>query len=265
MKKLLLLVSILALTLCSFAQEAPKKPAGGDWGIGFRIQGLGNILVGDFDKDVFGNSQILARRYFTNRIAVRASLGINARNGESRFASSITNQVGDRSLRTDSTYNVTTSALTFSFAPGAEYHLQSAAARLDPYVGFSIPIGFQSATTTEIDDELKITDQANGEVQYSRDLATKRELDGGLSFGFSALIGFNYFVSSNIALGAEYNLGLMINSIGGNYQEREVGSVQQSSDPTDVISIDNTFTGRIEESATNFNLSTVGVNLSIFW
>ena len=265
MKKTILLAVLVAFAAVAFAQDTVKKPAKGDWGLGFRLQGLGNLMLGEFDQDVFGNSQLLARKYMSNKIVIRAALGVGVDNSESRFASSIIDEIGDRTFRTDSSFRQTTSAVSFSIAPGAEYHLASAATRLDPYVGFVIPIGFQSATTVEIDDELKITDQADGKVQYNRDLATKRDLDGGLSFGFSALAGFNYFFSNNIAIGAEYNLGLVINSIGGNYKERIAGSIQNSPDETDITNIDNEFTGRVEDSSTKVSVSSVGINLSIFW
>lgn len=265
MKKAVLLVLILATASFIFAQEAPKKPAQGDWGLGFRIQGLSNFLIGEFDEDALGTPQLLARRYLTNRIVVRTAFGINARNGDTRFENSFLSSQDGTPVRIDTLYRETSSQLNISFSPGAEYHFTSSAARLDPYVGFVIPIGLAGSTTTEVDDELKITNQENGDILYNKDIAASTELDGGLSFGFSILAGFNYFVSNNIAIGAEYNLGLLINNLGGNYRSREAGSIQQSADPTDILSVDNDFAGRREESTTNVTLSSVGVNLSIFW
>lgn len=265
MKKVLLLLTTLAIASLSFAQSDLIKPAKGDWGLGFRFQGLGNVLVGSFDQNSLGQPQLLARRYLTDRIVVRTTFGLNMQSDELTQSSDFAGTFNGAAARIDSAFSQSVSSLGFSLAPGVEYHLASSASRLDPYVGAYIPVAFQGATTEEIDNRLTVTSSEDGSTLFNSDLSTTTEIDGGLGIGFGVVAGFNWFVASNVSLGAEYNLGLLINSVGGNYTERTVGSIQPNADPNNVQAIDNQETGQVELSSTGINLNTLGVNLSIFW
>jgi opacity protein-like surface antigen len=266
MKKLILLFSLLAFGTLLVAQSSKTdnitKPKPGSWGFGFGVEGLGDVIVGGFNEDAFGNSQLLVRRYFTDRVVLRGALGINSESGDVRFENFFNTTFNGENARTDSLFRQTSSQLTFSISPGLEYHMVSSASKLDPYLGFAIPIGLMGATKTESDDELTITALDDGATLYARDLAGSTELDGGLSFGFTAIAGFNFFFSPNMAIGAEYNLGMIINNMGGNFRSREAGTIETNGELT---TVDNDFTGRIEQSNTTVGLSTVGVNLSVFW
>lgn len=264
MKKITVLLIFLTSISFVFAQNegSSMKPKAGSWGIGFGVEGLGDVIIGGFNEDAFGNSQLLVRRYFTDRVVVRGTMGINAQSGDVRYENFFASTFNGENVRVDTFFRQTSSQMTFSIAPGMEYHMTSSAAKLDPYLGFAIPIGFLGATKTEGDDELTISSLSNGTTLYARDVASSTEIDGGLSFGFSAIAGFNFFFSQNMAIGAEYNLGMMINNLGGNYRAREAGTIETNGT---LSNVDNDFTGRIEESTTSVGLSSVGVNLSIFW
>jgi len=171
-----------------------------------------------------------------------------------------------RATLKDSLILTTVNALSFSFSPGIEYHLKSNAARLDPYVGAVIPFAFQGESTTEVTEDIEFFDFASEEIIYDQNLTTTTTNPGSIQIGLNLLAGFNYFISDNIAIGAEYSLGFGMTSIGGNVTFQSAGTIQATEDPTNILTIDETTTVELSASSMTGSLNTRGgSNISMFW
>jgi opacity protein-like surface antigen len=265
MKKLWLLLFVLIAS--SSLAQAQLKPVKGDLGLGFRFSGLADLSLDEFSTDAFGAPQVLVRYYLSNKFALRASIGVDLNSGQTALRSSVLDSVNfDTIRRIDSTVKTSVDRLGFSITPGIEYHLKSQAAKLDPYVGVTIPISYLGGVTTESDEEISIYDFGSEQDVFISELTTTLEEPGALSFGVNLLGGFNYFFSDNFAIGAEYSLGFIYTSIGGDNIQTTKGTIQPTSDPTNVLVVDSR--SELDLTGTNLSLGVAtagGVNISIFW
>lgn len=263
MKKIVFSVIVVLSVVSAFSQN---KPVAKDISLGFRVTGLNNVAFQEWGSDAFDFPQVMGRYYLSDRIAVRARLGVGLTNIASSFDRSIidTENFG-QAVRIDSSINSTVSAFSVSFAPGAEYHLLADAAKLDPYVAAEIPFALLGTTTTDLDLDVIRTDAA-GTRLYREDINTKTTVDGGISVGLNLIGGFNYFFSPKFAIGAEYALGFGYTQNGGTVAVAQTGSIQPTADAGNIVPVN--ITERFNNSVTVLNLgvqTTGGVNFSIFW
>ena len=260
MKNFLLSVLVLFIAGSAFSQT---KPVAKDISLGFQITGLSNIAFSEWGTDAFNLPQVLGRYYLSDKIALRARLGVNFNNSTTDFDRTTFQVDGvPNAVRIDSSLRTENSGFVFSISPGVEYHLASEAAKLDPYVAASIPFAIQGPTSSETDIDVAQLDAA-GETLYREDVNTKLTADGGISVGLNLIGGFNYFFTPKVAIGAEYAIGFAYNDIGGTVRVAQTGTINNQGSITSVDLNEN-----LQNSTTSLELgvrSTAGVNVSIFW
>ena len=144
------------------------------------------------------------------------------------------------------------SRFDFKVSVGIEKHLGNTK-RLDPYVGGDIEIIRIGSTNTDVNLDLTDVTGTYREV-------TKSRIDGGFGFGLIGVAGFNYFISKNLSLGAEFGYGFMYVKAGGDYSNsKNIKPV--SGDGTDTFS-----SGKIGQSQTSIGATpTGGIMLSFFF
>lgn len=259
---------IIALILIGFVQVglSQNKPVAGDIGLGFRVTGLNNVSLREWNQDAFDTPEIMGRYFISDKLAVRARLGANVSTTSTEFSDQYLDSVRfGQALLIDSATVTRASGATFSISPGVEYHLTADASRLDPYVGAEFLLGFKGETETEVDlDYQRVT--ADEITIYQEDLNSKINTAGGISVGFNLLGGFNYFFTEKIAIGAEYAIGYAYRRDGGDVRIATTGAIIPGGDPTDVIPVSQTEVFQeLSTEASFFTGSTVGINFSIFW
>jgi len=226
--------------------EKPKQyiPLQGYAGASMNITGLINNLGVSAAIDPIGADVLLGKYYVTDKWMFRAGLGINSLN----YKGNSTDSIGSTQVNMDSTYSQT--ALYIS--PGVEYHFLDDK-RLDPYVGGALSMGFISKpkyrTTISIIDT---TGEDKTEIDY--------QSEGGFVFGATAIVGFNYYIARNFALGAEYHLGFYNRREGGDWERVTVIS------PVSGNSTSNRTFGADRSSVTTVGLSQrLNITLSYFF
>lgn len=265
MKKVILL-SLIFLGSVMISQ-AQVKPEAGTVGLGFRITGLFNVGLFNFQNtglngapfmdptpsgafagiatvdQLVPQEMMFGRYYVTSDIAIRAGLGINSVNAKMNTVDS----VGTDILTAESKV----SAFSFGVSAGVEKHFATAAGKIDPYVGAQVDLGMLGKLKSETN-----TDITSDPIVTTNDMT---ELDGGMSFGVNALAGFNYFFTDNFALGAEFSWGFNSLSVGGDWTETNSATVGGNTTTTKAI-------GTSKFSASGLRVgSTSGVNASIFF
>jgi len=215
MKNLIIAIFTL-ISFGAFAQtndtgETKEKqyiPLQGFAGVSMNITGIINNLGVSAAIDPIGSDVLLGKYYVTDKWVFRAGLGINSVN----YKGNSTDSIGSSQVNLDSNYSQT--ALYIS--PGAEYHFLDDK-RLDPYIGGALSLGFISKpkynTTISIIDT---TGEDKTEITY--------QSEGGFVFGATAIVGFNYYIARNFALGAEYQLGFYNRREGGDWERVTVNT-----------------------------------------
>lgn len=242
----IILVFFFMISLNGFGQVDEKvyKPAEGDFGVVFNISGLISNIGLSPTQDPFGNDLILGRAYVKDNHVVR--LGIGVKSFDNKI--SLIDSVGSAERTLDSTYK----KFNFYISPGYEYHFKGLA-RLDPYIGANLNFGLLGKTNSIINESLKDTTGVNKtEISY--------QSEGGFMFGVSALVGFNYFVAQNLALGAEYGLGFYSSREGGDWERVTVIT------PVSGNNVSRREVGTQRSSITGFNMSgNLSINLSYYF
>lgn len=265
MKKIWL--SVLILIASVTIAQAQLKPNKGDLGLGFKLQGLSDLSLTNFSADDFGLPQVLVRYYLSPKYSLRGQVGFSMANGETVYRNNLVDSISSsRATLKDSTIKTSVSSMNISFSPGIEYHLKSNAARLDPYVGAVIPFSFVGESVTETDERITFYDFRSEKTIFDKDLTSTRTEPGSILVGLNLLAGFNFFISDNIAIGAEYSLGFGMTSVGGDVTFKSAGTIQATEDPTSVLTIDETTVIELSSSVMGGNLNANGgINISIFW
>ena len=222
MKKIIVAILLVA----SFTANAQKdtirlKPVEGAWGFSLNITGLIQNIVIENNKDANGNYLLFARHYLKDDQALRMGLALNYLKQNRSVEDSITNAAGNRALQ-----EIDTSASRFDFTilVGLEKHLGTNK-RLDPYVGGDLMIGRLGGTSTTINDN--VTD-VTGTAKTQQIIQT----DGGFSFGLGAVAGFNFFLSKNLSLGAEFGYAYIYHKRGGAWSSSTVTTPVSGSQET---------------------------------
>ena len=189
-------------------KEKQYIPLEGYAGVSMNITGLINNLGVSAAIDPIGTDVLLGKYYATDKWVFRAGLGINSIS----YKGNSTDSVGSTQINMDSTYSQT--ALYIS--PGFEYHFLDDK-RLDPYIGGALSMGFISkpkySTTISIIDT---TGEDKTDIDY--------QSEGGFVFGATTIVGFNYYIAINFALGAEYHLGFYNKREGGDWERVTVNT-----------------------------------------
>lgn len=249
MKKILLVLTLISSTsLVLTAQQDTLKSRDGDWGFVLNLTGLiDNINIGNL-SDANNNNAILAKHHLTDDKVLRLGLGLKSINNNWFNQDSI-NVTAGRALQV---IDSTEKRFDFSISLGFEKHLGTTR-RLDPYVGGELSIGRIGAT--KIDANTDITD-ATGTRTIQRII----QRDGGANFSLNAIAGFNYFFAEKISIGAEFSLGYLYSSVGGDESESLVDTPVSGSQVS-------TFIDRKAKTSTKgFEVnSTAGLMLSFFF
>lgn len=264
-----------------------QKGQSGDISVGFNYDFTPNINIGgllggggaapstgnQWRNDAFGNAQIFGRYYLSDDLAVRVGLGLNSNSSTSINKDSATwgetlpdSDGNPVSVGSDSASFTETEAnssqFNFSIAPGIEKHF-STNSNVDPYVGLQIPLAFLGATSTDstITREGYNTGSDN---QVNYEYSSDSESPGGFGWGVQGIVGFNYFLSDKIALGAEYTLGFMNTSTGGEATgdweaNGSIGGTSHSDSGSDWNHETESSEGGIQ------TMSRGGINVSIFF
>jgi hypothetical protein len=250
MKKIIIAFSILLTSnFVVEAQQDTLKPVKGDWGFSLNITGLIQNVVVENNKDGNGNYLLFARHYLKNDQALRMGLALNYLRQSSNTEDSITNGAGNRALQA---IDSSASRFDFTIAIGLEKHLGTTR-RLDPYVGGDLIIGRIGGTTTNINTD--VTD-----VTGTAKTQQINQQDGGFTFGLRGVAGFNFFLSKNLSLGAEFGYAFIYDKRGGAYSESIVESPVSGSQVTSFTN------GVAENSQTNLGATaTGGIMLSFFF
>lgn len=200
MKKAILIFATGLLTaVAAYAQGTPQTQSGdkallfsingfGDFGVTGTVVGMTPLRTGgiiDTLLDMTGQSFLrpvagVAMKFFlADNVALRAGIGFNMESNNDPVYR------GDSLLREDPS-----SRSAFAVSPGIEIHLvQEGPVTL--YTG--AVLSFASATNSTGADSLENSSTQTG-------------------IGFGAVLGAEFFPWSNLSLGAEYQIGLMLHS-----------------------------------------------------
>lgn len=260
-----LLLSFCLLTGWLAGQAQGTKPTAMDFGFGFRLTGLSTVELGAFSQDAFMQPQLLLRFYPMEQLATRLRLGVNGNDSTSEYTITFIDSVRRPDPFTvDSATVYTRSQTVISFAPGAEWHFKTDN-KLDPYAGLEVPFAIKTTEEIEVDQQYSWTVEGGIPIRQE-DINTKRTTDGGFSIGVNLLAGFNYFFSPNLAVGAEYSLGFLSTTDGGNVRVATTGTLIATANPDDVTVINDTQTFQQSTAVTSLQTNTGGaVNLSLFF
>lgn len=243
-KKLAALLLLLILTgLYAFGQNPNQdenlKFDERDWGVGFNITGIiENINLSAVNSDAIPAIQI--RKFIDDRWAIRLELGINSQSYDRAQVDSVDN------FRRS--YDSTFSQTRFYFAPTVEYHFEGTR-RLDPYLGAGLAFTLTGRDSRNASTDLQDT---IGTANVTRNY----DLPGSFQFGANFILGFNYFVAPKLALGAEYRLGFVHQTGGGDFDIVTINS------PVTGASTTSRRTGS-ERTVTNNLLTHNSVNISL--
>lgn len=208
MKKIAITFTLVLASIAAVnAQTEDRlKPVEGDWGLSLSISGLINNIVIENNKDSLGQFNLFGRHYLKDNLALRLGFGVAYLKNNTFNEDSVTIASGNRALETADS---TTSRFDFKISVGIEKHLGTTR-RLDPYVGADLSIIRIGAT--KANKELNQTD-----ITGTRKETTTLNTDGGAGFGIGAIAGFNYFISKNLSLGAEFGYAYTYTKRGGNF------------------------------------------------
>lgn len=270
MKKIIVSIFLISVTLTSFSQNMPEE---GSTAIGFNVTGLATVAIGNYGGTALGSQVVpdplgifpftftvndllpqrvlLFKSYFSDDLAGRLSLGINSRSSTTTTSDSTGLFEG---FETDET---SFSAFSVGLGVGIEKHMSTNSEKVDPYVGADLNFAFLGKmkynNTSDYVDTFGTVNQEY-EVSYP----------GGMALGLNLLTGFNYFFSDNISIGGEVGLGFNFAKIGGDFESTSTVSTTPDGDPTVTTTI--TDDGTVKNSVSGVNVNSYGgVNLTVYW
>ena len=171
----------------AFAQDFATSVGQGSKGLLFSFSGLSNLGVNNFNGGLGG------KFFLSNAMALRAAILFSHANQEV-LANPGVGQVGTDGSQTGT---------EFGISAGMEYHLLST--RVSPYVGAEI--GFSSAST-----ESKSAGSVTPPTVFTQ-TTTKNSTGGllgylaGMNISISAILGVEFFLTKELSLAGEYQLG----------------------------------------------------------
>ena len=183
-------ISLLFLTCLTFTSVFAQKPAEGDMGFSFGLQGLDFIGA----TTNFGEmSTLLYRYYLQDDLALRTRLNLTLDQSKEEFSDTSGFSTEDIVKSNNVELNI-----------GLQKNWGLAMERIEPYATAEVVLGFGK---TGISESTTVFDEDN---------SVKIEVDPGstFSFGIVSHAGFNYFFTDYLALGAEFGYGFVLSSTG---------------------------------------------------
>ncbi len=246
--KLLMTASLVVCFSSIILGQDSYRPYPGELGVALRARGIGpirdNQFDGVFDLGLFDQPTLQVRYMKSDLWTFRFDLAIDGLSAKETTRDE--EELSGGGVRVEET-EITSSRFDFIFAPGIEYHF-TGTDRLDPYFGMQVPfklIGKLTETNSEKID-------AGSDFKSSSMVTTVTP--GGVGFGIDIFTGFNYFVTNRLALGLEYNLGVLSERVGGTYTTKVT---------TEVTSGGNTTMNEFEDSFEATATQTVSTNRGV--
>lgn len=180
------LAAVVAVSF-AWAQELTPSIGAKSKGLIFSFDGLSNLGVDNFNGGLGG------KFFLSNAMAIRAAI-LFAHANQEVLANPGVGQVGTDGSQT---------ATSFGVSAGMEYHLLTA--RVSPYVGAEI--GFSSTST-----ESKSAGSATPPAVFTQ-TTTKNATNGllgylaGMNIGIAAILGVEFFLTKELSLAGEYQVG----------------------------------------------------------
>lgn len=113
------------------------------------------------------------------------------------------------------TTNTTGKQQIIDFAPGISWNISTQNQKLFPYFGFEIPVSLKGQYQFK-NDEIYF-DGVSTEILSSSE--RKIDIPSGYSLGIGGLLGFKYFILSNLSVSGEFSSGLIYSKLGGIIKE----------------------------------------------
>jgi hypothetical protein len=185
----------LALTLPVLA--IAQRPVQGMQSFTFGLSGLSNLGV---NSGASRTGTILYRKYTTDSAAFRFSA----------FLSVAANRVSLDNEATGTRAITQSNSASVNIAPGYQKSL-GGSGRVEPYYGIDVLVGYTFTNSiiqrTEIinADTTFDTEDETGDFEE-----TETAFGTPFRFGIMPLIGVNYYLLDNIAIGAEFSYGLIV-------------------------------------------------------
>lgn len=192
---------LIPLSLSAQSDSSTYFPSKGFFGFGLNATGLINNARLTPYQDSYSNDLIFARYFFSDKSALRLGFGLEL----NQFQQSVTDSLGAAQRNFDTSYAQPSTYIEF----GIERHLFTTK-RLDPYFGAALNLGLEAQS--RIKTSLSIEDTTG-----TATLTTDARSAGGFRIGVSGIVGFNYFVAKNFAIGAEYVLSYSYSQTGGDF------------------------------------------------
>src|SRR6185295_8553630 len=186
MKKLFSLLLLCMITVAAFAQ----KPTASDMAFTFGLNGLSQIGV---SSDFGGMGTLLFRYYLSDNMALRARLDLLI--SSDKFDQTDTSQVEEHDK---------TSSHMVTLHLGVQKNMGTDLKRIEPYIAPELVFALGKLNIT---DNTSITDENNS-------TQIKTEPGGTMSIGLVLNVGFNYWFTDHLALGAEFGYGLQVSHTG---------------------------------------------------
>jgi hypothetical protein len=159
----------------------------------FTFDGLATLLAKAYDGTGIG-AGVGGKYYLMDPLALRASL---------IFVTASQKLPAQTSPGTDGS----NSGTTFGITGGAEYHLLKG--RVSPYAGGAI--GF-STTSTKREEPIEGAGTQTTTTENAAQTIGGFQFTPGFSFLVAGIGGIEFFIIKDLSLGAEYQLGLFLNS-----------------------------------------------------
>ncbi len=271
MKKITVIICLCAAGLSLSAQNMPSD---GNSGLGFNIMGLADVSISNFGQsmlagaelqdpagvisdgypiqvsDLIPQSMLMFKRYYDGGWASRFSLGLNSVSAKTFMGDST--GVSLEYMTTEEKL----SGFSFGLGLGMEKHMETEAAKVDPYLGADLMLamltGIDYSSTTDITGD-----------GYSSNSTYDVAYPGGLGFALNLVGGFNYFFSDNISIGGEVGLGFGMVKTGGEWTSDFNTSSTVGGTTTTTSSSDR---GEYKSTVSGIQVNSTGaVNLIIYW
>lgn len=272
MKRFSLILMSVVISSVAIAQNMPKA---GYNAIGFSISGLSNTGAGNFANTILANATIsdpqgifggfdmplnsiipqqaiMYKRYYDGGWASRMQLGINSMSAKTFMGDSTF--VPEEYATTD----ISVKGMSIGLGLGMEKHMETEAAKVDPFIGADLLFGFLTGFSYTSLYESTSPD-------YNTSSEYNAEYPGGLGIGLNLFGGFNYFFSDNISIGAEVGLGYGMVKTGGEWtaENTYIYTDNITNTSTTTVSSDR---GEIENADSGFQVNTRGnLNLIVYW
>lgn len=185
-------VAVLMAVSFTWSQDFATSIASGSKSMLFTMQGLATLGAGDFNGG-FG-----AKYFISDKMGIRAGLGLIMANEGIPLPDGQSGTEGSRS------------AFGFGINAALEYHLLST--RVSPYLGAGL--GFSTMSTNY---EALVVAPATFQRTTENDLGGEdigsSTYYAGTAMNIGAIVGVEFFVTKEISLAAEYQLGYTMVSV----------------------------------------------------